>query len=590
MLHVFSVWAATFAASVCTTTTRAAAYTAYHIGEVRSDREGLHQRRLVGANHTRTAYVLTTPTSCAGAIRASPDAAEWVAISFEAIKGGQQFSHGGKRRVPHPRIGASVRESRERCHHARWRHFSRDKIRGSQGVCVCDCVCGNDLPACVGNREARQLCVGTQARKRRLFEDPTSDPMPSTGGATHPRSRPLVHVAPMQCYTNRHLRRLLRLLSTDAILWTEMEKVDDILANPHRHLATVHTEHPLVLQLGGDDVHKVHAATTAARQRGGFQEVNLNCGCPSVSTGGAEYGATLMRRARHTRELIDAIGDAAAGEMDVSVKCRIGVHESLTADGRVPPDSYEELARFVDAVSADGGASHVVVHARSAILGGLSCLQNRRIPPLRYDYVRRIASEFDGLRVTLNGGLELGGEWARDPAWLGEGIDGVMVGRSILRRPLDLWHVDGRREEGIGGVHARLSRASAIDRYARASSAEVDGPLSQRLAPLLLVAQQLQEEEKCAEDEEGGGEEIAAGTMDADERREVFAAVWEGAATLLMEERRAGKAVVPASTVLADADDAGARLPVGALVKMISGGLGKKEAKKLVKNRQEALT
>ena len=138
---------------------------------------------------------------------------------------------------------------------------------------------------------------------------------------------PRLHVAPMQCYTNSHCRVLLRYLSSDAILWTEMEKVDDILANPHRHLATVHTEHPLVLQLGSDNVHKVHAATTAARQRGGFQEVNLNCGCPSVSTGGAEYGATLMRRARHTRELIDAIGDAAAGEMDVSVKCRIGVHD-----------------------------------------------------------------------------------------------------------------------------------------------------------------------------------------------------------------------------------------------------------------------
>ena len=109
----------------------------------------------------------------------------------------------------------------------------------------------------------------------------------------------------MQCYTNRPLRKLLRLLSADSILWTEMEKAADVLAQPERRLAHDDTEHPLVLQLGGDDHQMLECATSLARRRGGFHEVNLNCGCPSVSTGGADFGAALMRRARHTRELVE---------------------------------------------------------------------------------------------------------------------------------------------------------------------------------------------------------------------------------------------------------------------------------------------
>lgn len=414
---------------------------------------------------------------------------------------------------------------------------------------------------------------------------------PSAYGGTHMASaapQPKVHIAPMQCYTNRYLRFLLRLMSADCILWTEMEKAADVLAQPERRLANDDMEHPLVLQLGGDQRSALTAATRLARERGGFCEVNLNCGCPSITTGGADFGAALMLRARHTRELIEAIGDATGGEMAVSVKCRIGVHDALLDDGSVPGDSYDALREFVETVCTDTVCSHAVIHARSAILGGLSPSKNRQVPPLRYDYVHELAADMPELRVTLNGGLALDGPWRDEAAWGGGSLDGVMLGRSILRRPLDVWGVDSTPMTSARAP----SRAAALERYARHTcrllSTRDHGRgavhVADVLAPLALVAQQLVDEE---DREETGSE---SGILDSAEQRDVFGAVWEASAAILSESTDGQKAPPPASMVLAEAEANGEGLPMRKLTRMLGKGMGKKEANKLARNRAEALS
>ena len=190
------------------------------------------------------------------------------------------------------------------------------------------------------------------------------------------------HIAPMQCYTNRHLRDLLGRLCPAAVLWTEMEKTADLATEAARHRRLWHrqTERPVVLQLGGDDPAQLAAAVRHAAPYG-YSEVNLNCGCPSVEAGGADFGAALMRRPDATRRMLEAMADAACG-VPVSLKCRVGTHDRLAGDAAPPVDAYEPLAEFVHAVSRSGAVQHVAVHARAAVLSGLSPAHNRRVPPL----------------------------------------------------------------------------------------------------------------------------------------------------------------------------------------------------------------
>jgi tRNA-dihydrouridine synthase A len=171
----------------------------------------------------------------------------------------------------------------------------------------------------------------------------------------------------MQVYTNRHLRDLLGRLCPAAVLWTEMEKTADLQTEDARHRRLWHrqTERPVVLQLGGDDPAQLAAAARYAAPYG-FSEVNLNCGCPSVEAGGADFGAALMQRPHETARLLEAM--AAAGGVPVSVKCRVGTHARPAEDGSLPADAYEPLAEFVHAVSSSGAVKHVAVHARAAVL------------------------------------------------------------------------------------------------------------------------------------------------------------------------------------------------------------------------------
>jgi len=172
----------------------------------------------------------------------------------------------------------------------------------------------------------------------------------------------LFHVAPMQCYTNRHLRFLLRQLSSKAVLWTEMEKVESFMGSEEATRRTLRFdpgERPLVLQLGGDDA-KLLAAASRRGSMLGFDEINLNCGCPSIESGGkANFGAALMVDPYRTRALLAAMADAS--KVPVSVKCRLGVHDRIDPGAPPPEDSYEALAAFVSAVASSGAISRFVV-------------------------------------------------------------------------------------------------------------------------------------------------------------------------------------------------------------------------------------
>ena len=232
-----------------------------------------------------------------------------------------------------------------------------------------------------------------------------------------------------------------------------MEKASDLLRSDTA-FATRSSPAPLhqLLQLGGSDPRELGAVATAARGR--FAELNLNAGCPTVETGGADDGASLLRTPQTAAACIEAM--AAAFEAPVSVKCRTAAFEGLDDGGGVPEAQYDDLSSFVDAVTRAGCVDHVVVHARAAVLSGLSCSQNRQVPPLTPEYAVRLARDFPDLRVTLNGGIdsaEAVRRWSEPP------LDGVMAGRWLLRRPLDLWALDQPADGAVG------TAADAISRY-----------------------------------------------------------------------------------------------------------------------------
>ena len=168
-----------------------------------------------------------------------------------------------------------------------------------------------------------------------------------------------------------------------------------------------------------------------------LREVNLNAGCPSIEAGGGAFGASLMRDATLTRTLLESL-KLSAPDCAVSLKCRLGVIERWDESSVVPNNEerlYEELARFVHEVSRTGACEHVVVHARVAALSGLSPATNRAAPPLKPQLVRRLARDFPHLRVTLNGGLSMHEGAHQLTAGDDDELDGLMFGRSVLRRP-----------------------------------------------------------------------------------------------------------------------------------------------------------
>lgn len=226
-------------------------------------------------------------------------------------------------------------------------------------------------------------------------------------------------VAPMMDWTDRHCRYFHRLITRRTRLYTEMVTTGALLhGDVPRHLDFNAEEHPLALQLGGSEPDDLaHSARLA--QRWGYDEVNLNCGCPSERVQRGAFGACLMREATLVRDSVAAM--RAATDLPVTVKHRIGVDKTA---------SYEFVRDFIGTV-AEGGCTVFVVHARNAWLQGLSPKENREIPPLRYEIVHRLKREFAQFTIVINGGIADNAEVAKQLAH----VDGVMVGREAYHRP-----------------------------------------------------------------------------------------------------------------------------------------------------------
>jgi tRNA-dihydrouridine synthase A len=240
-----------------------------------------------------------------------------------------------------------------------------------------------------------------------------------------------VSIAPMMGWTDRHARYFLRLISRHALLYTEMVNTGALLHNRQmvgdqkRLLAHDESEHPLALQLGGSDPVALAQCATMAEDAG-FDEVNLNVGCPSDRVKSGHFGACLMADPSQVADCISAM--KAKVEIPVTVKCRIGIDEM---------EGFEPLDHFVEIVSS-GGCDTFIVHARKAWLQGLSPKENREIPPLRYDYVHRLKLEKPGLTVVINGGIKTLDTMLNELEY----VDGVMIGREAYYNPYMLARVD----------------------------------------------------------------------------------------------------------------------------------------------------
>ena len=228
-----------------------------------------------------------------------------------------------------------------------------------------------------------------------------------------------VAVAPMMDWTDRHCRYFFRLLSADIRLYTEMVVAQALLhGDAERLLAHDAADSPVALQLGGSDPDTLEAAVRIAADYG-YDEINLNIGCPSDRVQSGRFGACLMAEPGLVAECVAAM--RAAATVPVTVKTRIGIDDH---------DSYDFLTAFIDKVAA-GGCDTFIVHARKAILSGLSPKENRTIPPLKYDTVYRLKREHPDLSIVINGGIE-SVEAVREHL---ESVDGVMIGRRAYAYP-----------------------------------------------------------------------------------------------------------------------------------------------------------
>ncbi len=235
----------------------------------------------------------------------------------------------------------------------------------------------------------------------------------------------------MMGWTDRHARYFLRLITKHSLLYTEMVNTGALLHNRQkvgsqkRLLAFHAAEHPVALQLGGSEPQALALCASMAEDAG-FDEVNLNVGCPSDRVKSGNFGACLMAQPELVADSVAAM-KAKVG-IPVTVKCRIGIDDM---------EDYQSLEHFIDVV-AQGGCQRFIVHARKAWLKGLSPKQNREIPPLKYDYVHRLKSEKPELNIIINGGIKTMEAVQQQLVH----VDGVMIGREAYNNPYMLVSVD----------------------------------------------------------------------------------------------------------------------------------------------------
>ena len=237
-----------------------------------------------------------------------------------------------------------------------------------------------------------------------------------------------VSVAPMMDWTDKHCRYFFRLLSSCTQLYTEMITSKAILRGDKNRLLEYNSrEHPLVLQLGGSEPKEMAQCAHIAKQWG-YDEVNINVGCPSDRVLSGNFGACLMKEPDLVASCVESMIDAS--DIPISVKSRIGIDDMET---------YAQLSDFVSRIHKKG-CQHFIIHARKAWLQGLSPKENRTIPPLNYPWVYQLKKDFPQLKITLNGGITECNEVVEHL----DHVDGVMLGRAIYHQPYLLVDIDSR--------------------------------------------------------------------------------------------------------------------------------------------------
>jgi tRNA-dihydrouridine synthase A len=253
-------------------------------------------------------------------------------------------------------------------------------------------------------------------------------------------------IAPMMQYTDMHDRYLLRLISKKVFLYTEMVTTGAILYGKCFHqLEFNKEEHPVAIQLGGSDVNDLVKSAKIAEDYG-YDEINLNVGCPSDRVQKGRFGACLMLEPDHVAECLNAMQTNV--NVPVTIKCRLGVDHH---------EDYEFLYDFVNIVQS-AGIKHFIIHARNGILKGLSPRQNRHVPPLKYDYVYQLKKDFPNLNITINGGIKTIDE-CKEHLKL---VDGVMIGRAAYENPFLIKDIDTE----LYGIESNVnSKKSILNQY-----------------------------------------------------------------------------------------------------------------------------
>ncbi|MBY8233867.1 tRNA dihydrouridine(20/20a) synthase DusA [Vibrio fluvialis] len=249
-------------------------------------------------------------------------------------------------------------------------------------------------------------------------------------------------VAPMLDWTDRHCRYFHRLLSSQTLLYTEMVTTGAIIHGKGDFLAYNEEEHPVALQLGGSNPADLARCAKLAQERG-YDEINLNVGCPSDRVQNGRFGACLMAEPDLVAQCVAAMKEVV--DIPVTVKTRIGIDDQ---------DSYEFLTNFVTLVSEKGGCEQFTIHARKAWLSGLSPKENREIPPLDYPRAYQLKQDFPHLTIAVNGGVKTLAE-AKEHL---QHLDGVMIGREAYQSPYLLAEVD----QQIFGLDTPVKKRSQV--------------------------------------------------------------------------------------------------------------------------------
>ena len=264
----------------------------------------------------------------------------------------------------------------------------------------------------------------------------------------------LVSVAPMMDWTDKHCRFFYRLISKNVQLYTEMITTKAILRGDKNRLLDFNAdENPLVLQLGGSDP-KEMAECALIAQEWGYDEVNINVGCPSDRVLSGSFGACLMKEPNLVAQCVETMIERC--DIPITVKHRIGIDDM---------ESYEQLSEFVDLISQKG-CQHFIVHARKAWLTGLSPKENRTIPPLNYPWVYQLKKDFPNLKFSINGGIDS----CEDIVGHLEHVDGVMLGRSIYHNPFLLEQIELEIFKSNVGL---LNRELILSKYMSYISAQL---------------------------------------------------------------------------------------------------------------------